>query len=1037
LNGQTWQELFGVARFSGASLALAVAGALTNFLPRVATAQHITVDGRLSPAQTLVGPNYSIGANLGKQVGSNLFHSFGQFGLATGENAAFSGPATITNVIGRVTGGNQSSIDGKIQSNIAGANLYLINPSGVVFGPNATVNVSGSFHASTADYLKMSDGARFQATNPDGSTLSAAPPVAFGFMIPKPAAITVNGSTLGPVPGTLGLVGGPVSIKGGTLSAPAGTIHVASIAGTGEMPVDPRNTPALTVTSFGPVGISGGSTLNVSDPRSVGGGGSVFIRSGALTIDASEINADNYGSGSGGQLVLRGDSQVALSNGAYAHAVALGSGSGAGVIISTAPSGVISADAATVLSGSVGPGSGGPLSLATSQLTLTNGAAMTSSARGSGNGGPITITANSVLLDGGAALDQSTGIFSDTSGVGSGGSIAIVASELRLHNGADVLAQSSGAGAGGRVTASVGGSLTVDGPVTVDMTVGAVTSTLAGSGSVIQGAGNTGDVGVPGGALVEGALSIASNGQIASATAASGNGGSVSIMVDGQLTIDGARGDPNFLTGIASSSKAGSTGNAGSVAVEAGALSIVNRGSISSSALQSSGNLPASTGSAGGVTVDVAGLLSMAGLGSRIATSVNLGTVGNAGSVAVTAPQIMIASGAEIVSTTAGTGAGGSVSVTTPGALLLDGAEVANTQIAASATGPQSGSGGSVTVGASALTIDGGAQIASSTAGPGKGGDVAVTVAKGVILSGAGSRGPSGITTSAQPGSSGRAGKVVLMAGGAIALSGGAAVASTTAGAGNGGTVQVTAQGPLTLANLGTRIITSTEPGSSGNAGAVVAAAPQITIGSGAEIASTTAGTGTGGSVNITTGALVLDGIANTTIAASALGVQSGLGGSAMVKTSVLTIGSAAQVTTATSSAGNDIASAVANGATVSSAGPSDASGMTASAGSGSQAGEIALKAGGAAKAASSASGAGNGARAEALRVACAARAGQPISGLIQAGRGGLSQDPEATLPALYIAGRDLNPNPQPGPDTVESSGTAIHATARLTMRCG
>ena len=79
----------------------------------------------------------------------------------------------------------------------------------------------------------------------------------------------------------------------------------------------------------------------------------------------------------------------------------------------------------------------------------------------------------------------------------------------------------------------------------------------------------------------------------------------------------------------------------------------------------------------------------------------------------VTAPQIALMSGAEISSTTAGTGAGGSVDVTTPGTLMLDGAGVANTQIAASATGPQSGPGGSVTVAANALTIAGGAQIAS------------------------------------------------------------------------------------------------------------------------------------------------------------------------------------------------------------------------------------------------------------------------------------------------------------------------------------
>src|SRR5207248_4026385 len=134
------------------------------------------------------------------------FHSFGAFGLNTNETATFSGPTTVNNIIGRVTGGTASSIDGAIKSTINGANLYLINPSGIVFGPNATVNVSGSFHASSADYLRMSDGAKFQATNPDASTLSAAPPVAFGFLTPRPAALTVNGSTLvattlaGPLP---------------------------------------------------------------------------------------------------------------------------------------------------------------------------------------------------------------------------------------------------------------------------------------------------------------------------------------------------------------------------------------------------------------------------------------------------------------------------------------------------------------------------------------------------------------------------------------------------------------------------------------------------------------------------------------------------------------------------------------------------------------------------------------------------------------------------------------------------------------------
>ena len=154
----------------------------------------------------------------------------------------------------------------------------------------------------------MSDGAKFQATNPNATTLSAAPPAAFGFLTSRPAAISVNGSSLGPVPGTLGLVAGPVSINSAaTLAAPGGTIHVTSAAGIGEVPVDPRNTAGLTVASFGSVDIEDGSTLDAGNPNRLGPGGSVFIHAGALTINASEIGADNYGSGAGGVIMLRGE----------------------------------------------------------------------------------------------------------------------------------------------------------------------------------------------------------------------------------------------------------------------------------------------------------------------------------------------------------------------------------------------------------------------------------------------------------------------------------------------------------------------------------------------------------------------------------------------------------------------------------------------------------------------------------------------------------------------------------------------------------
>ena len=148
----------------------------------VGTAQgQIATDGTVGAAQSLNGPNYAIGAGLGTQRGANLFHSFSTFNINTGESATFSGPNGLQNVISRVTGGTLSNIDGLLRSEINGANVWFINPAGVVFGANAKLDVPAAFHVSTADELRFADGAVFSAVNPAVSTLSAEPVAAFGF----------------------------------------------------------------------------------------------------------------------------------------------------------------------------------------------------------------------------------------------------------------------------------------------------------------------------------------------------------------------------------------------------------------------------------------------------------------------------------------------------------------------------------------------------------------------------------------------------------------------------------------------------------------------------------------------------------------------------------------------------------------------------------------------------------------------------------------------------------------------------------------
>src|SRR5215468_8031807 len=208
-------------------------------LSALAVAQSpIATDGSLSHAAADVGPgtdslgraaDYLIGADLGKLSGDNLFHSFARFGIPANETATFDGPAIVKNVIARVTGGATSNIDGTLRSTMPLADVWLMNPSGIVFGEHAQLDVPGSFHAATADSLDFEPGGeRFYASPLQlSSVLSAAAPSAFGFLPETIAAapIEVNGSALSVPDGkTLELVGGDVTLTGAELLAPGGHV---------------------------------------------------------------------------------------------------------------------------------------------------------------------------------------------------------------------------------------------------------------------------------------------------------------------------------------------------------------------------------------------------------------------------------------------------------------------------------------------------------------------------------------------------------------------------------------------------------------------------------------------------------------------------------------------------------------------------------------------------------------------------------------------------------------------------------------------
>src|SRR3954466_4932033 len=140
----------------------------------------VVLDGTLGAKGALVGPKFSIDPSKGKRVGTNQFYSFSTFDLAKGQTASFTGNKGVKNILARVTGGRASNINGTLQV-VSSANFYLINPAGVIFGPDAALDINGSFAVTTADELRFAGGGKFSASHPEQSVLTTAAPAAFGF----------------------------------------------------------------------------------------------------------------------------------------------------------------------------------------------------------------------------------------------------------------------------------------------------------------------------------------------------------------------------------------------------------------------------------------------------------------------------------------------------------------------------------------------------------------------------------------------------------------------------------------------------------------------------------------------------------------------------------------------------------------------------------------------------------------------------------------------------------------------------------------
>ncbi len=245
----------------------------------------------------------------GAQRGQNLFHSFSQFNVSAGRGAYFANPVGVQNILSRVTGGNPSNILGTLGV-LGSANLFLINPNGIVFGPNAALDLQGSFAATTANAIQLGETGLFSASQPETSNLLTVDPSAFFFnaLQPQPIiSLSRSGfafTTQQPTQGlqvsdgrSLLLVGGGVGLGGGILRGPWGRIELGGLAAPGSIAVNstdlslkfPNDADRADVVLLGLPGNQ--SLVDVTASND----GSIVINAKNLTLQNSQLLAGIFG----------------------------------------------------------------------------------------------------------------------------------------------------------------------------------------------------------------------------------------------------------------------------------------------------------------------------------------------------------------------------------------------------------------------------------------------------------------------------------------------------------------------------------------------------------------------------------------------------------------------------------------------------------------------------------------------------------------------------------------------------------------------
>jgi filamentous hemagglutinin family protein len=615
----------------------------------------------------------------GTQAGSNLFHSFQEFSVPTGGTAFFNNPSDVQNIISRVTGDSVSNIDGLIRANST-ANLFFINPRGIIFGQNARLDIGGSFVGSTASSLKFADGFEFIATAPQTTPLlTINTPIGLQFQ-GNPSSIQIRGDSQGlrvspdlidTTTGlrvspnqTLALLGGDLILKGATLKTAGGRIELGSVAGKGLVNLISTDKGF----AFNYEGVENLGNIQLSQQSAVdasgAGGGDIQVVGKRIAIaTGSQIETSTLGAEAGGALVVNASELLEINN---------------------------ISDTFSILAAYVYPGAtgnGGNLTINTGELLLYGKAQVSATTFSSGNGGNLTVNANKIQLIGTTfGNDIANGLYTqaDRGSSGNAGNLIINTRQLLIQGRAIVSASTLSSGKGGDLT------ITSD---TVQLTGTKVGNQIA-SGGLFASTDGTGDAGNL--TINTQQLLVQNGGQVNAITTRSGKGGNLTVNANRVELI----GEPN--NGLFVQANPGATGDAGNLTINTQQLLIQGGSQVSASTLGlgKGGNLIINAD-----RIQMIGTTTDRQFSSGLFVQASPGGDGDAGNLTINTQQLLIQDGAQVSASTSRGGKAGNLTVNADRVQVIGSTGQSLSGLFASSRSGSTGSGGNLTINTRVLLV--------------------------------------------------------------------------------------------------------------------------------------------------------------------------------------------------------------------------------------------------------------------------------------------------------------------------------------------